>query len=175
MHLAGVGASPSSDSLALSHLGDDSWWHLPLVPRPPSSEAITVVFTKQNSPFFPVKTATPKKQKKKETARACRCIYIPLYLHTFLEYTPPLHIFPWLPVTTCWLHQILQLPTAMLSGSGNHRIKSPSQGFRGSWFFWGEIVIGKPPQKTNKQTNCKNFLEAGFFLKNSPISMYITC
>lgn len=168
MHLAGVGASPSSDSLALSHLGDDSWWHLPLVPRPPGSEAITVV-NQTEFTILSVKTATPKKQKKKETGRACRCIYIYIYIvqHTFLEYTPPLHIFPLTPNSPrCWLHQILQLPTAMLSlGSGNHRIKSAwAPGVLRELIFLGRNRHRETPPK-KKQTNCKNFLEAGFFFE----------
>lgn len=168
MHLAGVGASPSSDSLALSHLGDDSWWHLPLVPRPPGSEAITVVNQTELHHSFSENSYTQKTKKKRKQrvlagVSTYHCTTYLFGVYTSLTYRSLT------PVTTCWLlHQILQLPTAMLSlFSGNHRIKSPWAVW-GSWFF--RRNHRETPKKTNKQ-KCKKIWRLCFFLKICPISM----
>lgn len=178
MHLAGVGASPSSDSLALSHLGDDSWWHLPLVPRPPGSEAITVV-NQTEFTILSVKTATPKKQKKKRN-RACLQVYLYIYILyniPFWSIHLPYISFHWLQIhhdAGCTKSFSCQRPCSHWALETIASNRPGPQGFWGSWFFWGEIVIGKLPPKKNKQI-VKNFWRLVFFLKNSPISMYITC
>ena len=161
MHLAGVGASPSSDSLALSHLGDDSWWHLPLVPRPPGSEAITVVNQTELHHSFSENSYTQKTKKKKENS-ACLQVYLhTIVQHTFLEYTPPLHIVPWLlsPRAGCFTKSFsCQRPCSHCS---LETIASNRPGrFEGADFL-GEI-IGKP-QKKQTSKNVKKIWRLCFF------------
>lgn len=155
MHLAGVGASPSSDSLALSHLGDDSWWHLPLVPRPPGSEAITVV-NQTEFTILSVKTATPKKQKKKETGRACRCIYIYIYCTTYLfgVYTS----LTYLSIDSKFTTMLAAPNPSAANGHAltglwkpSHQIGLGPRGFEGADFFGEKSSSGNSPKKkTNK-------------------------
>jgi len=126
-----------------------------LVPRPPGSEAITVV-NQTEFTILSVKTATPKKQKKKKKQGVLAGVSIYIYCTTYLfgVYTS----LTYLSIDSKFTTMLAAPNPSAANGHAltglwkpSHQIGLGPRGFEGADFFGEKSSSGNSPKKkTNK-------------------------